>query len=45
MPHSSINIPEGLQYYINYAKMARDLEINDVLTIESDHSVHVFWRH
>lgn len=38
-------IPEALSYYIDYEKMARDLEINDVLIIEDCHSVHVFWRH
>ena len=37
-------IPEALRYYIDYEKMARDLEINDVLAIEAGQSVHVFWR-
>lgn len=37
-------IPEALRYYIDYDKMARDLEINDVLAIEAGQSVHVFWR-
>lgn len=38
-------IPENLQYYIDYEKMARDLEINDIFVIEiafDEH--HVFWR-
>lgn len=38
-------IPEPLRIYIDYEKMARDLEINDVLAIQSGQSVHVFWRH
>jgi len=37
-------IPGSLRYYIDYEAMARDLEINDVLTIEDGCSVHVFWR-
>lgn len=37
-------IPEHLQYYIDYEKMARDLAINDVLTIETGfEEVHIFW--
>ncbi len=39
-------IPRSLQYYIDWEAMARDLEINDVLTFETDFEcVHVFWRH
>ena len=38
-------IPALLTYYIDYEAMARDLEINDVLTIETGfEEVHVFWR-
>lgn len=37
-------IPDALQYYVDYEKMARDLAINDVMTIECGHSIHVFWR-
>ena len=38
-------IPESLQYYIDYQKMARDLEINDVFVIETAFDEHhVFWR-
>lgn len=38
-------ILENLIYYIDYEKLARDLEINDVFTIETGHSeVHVFWN-
>lgn len=39
-------VPERLTYYIDYEKMARDLEINDVLAIEMQYNqVHVFWAH
>ena len=39
-------IPEALQYYIDYEAMARDLEINDVFTIETGfEEIHVFWNH
>jgi len=38
-------IPENLQYYIDYERMERDLEINDVLAIETGfEEVHIFWR-
>ena len=37
-------VPDNLAYYIDYEKMARDLEINDVLAIKTQHDqVHVFW--
>lgn len=37
-------IPENLRFYIDYERMARDLAINDVLTIETaGDQVHVFW--
>jgi len=40
------NIPENLRFYIDYEKMGRELEINDVFTIEIAHDeVHVFWSH
>ena len=39
-------IPQNLAFYIDYERMARDLEINDVLTLETGfEQVHVFWRH
>ncbi|MCF8467800.1 MAG: antirestriction protein ArdA [Sneathiella sp.] len=38
-------VPRNLAYYINYERMARDLEVNDVLAIETGFKcVHVFWR-
>lgn len=39
-------IPENLRYYIDYDRMARDLEISDVFVIETGfEQVHVFWSH
>ena len=36
-------IPEYLQYYIDYEKVARDLFINDFISVEGkDHQIHVF---
>ncbi len=41
----TMNIPEHLQYYIDYEKMARDFFINDYFSVEgSDYQVHVFRR-
>lgn len=46
LTEQSTEIPESLQYYIDWERMARDLEINDVLTIETGFEcVHIFWRH
>lgn len=45
LSEQSTEIPENLQYYIDWERMARDLEINDVLVIETGFEcVHVFWR-
>ena len=38
-------LPENLRYYFNYEAYARDIEISDVLTIERNHEVLVFWQH
>lgn len=39
-------IPESLSFYIDYKKMARDLEINDILSFEtSQGDFHIFWQH
>lgn len=39
-------IPDSLRFYINYETMARDLEINDILTLETGfEEVHIFWNH
>ncbi|MGB6229116.1 MAG: antirestriction protein ArdA [Litorimonas sp.] len=45
LTEETTQIPESLRFYIDYEKMAADMEINDVLAIKSGHSVHVFWRH
>lgn len=44
LTEETIQIPESLRFYIDYEKMAADMEINDVLAIRSGHAVHVFWR-
>jgi antirestriction protein len=37
-------IPESLQYYIDYDRMARDLEVNEVFTVELGYEeIHIFW--
>lgn len=37
-------IPESLAYYVDYEKMARDMEINDIFVIQTSHNEHhVFW--
>lgn len=38
-------VPEHLQFYIDYDKMGRDMEMSgDIFTIETGyHEVHVFW--
>lgn len=42
----TMQIPENLRFYIDYVVMARDLEINDVIAIETGfEAVHVFWSH
>lgn len=39
-------IPENLAYYIDWEAMARDMDINDVFTIETGfEEIHVFWNH
>ncbi|MEJ8561563.1 antirestriction protein ArdA [Yoonia sp. GPGPB17] len=46
LTEQSTEIPENLRYYIDYEAMARDIEINDVFTIDTcSHKVHVFWSH
>ncbi|SEH60793.1 antirestriction protein ArdA [Paracoccus alkenifer] len=40
------SVPDNLHYYIDYDRMARDLEINDVFVIQTSfEQVHVFWNH
>lgn len=39
-------IPESLRFYIDYDRMARDLEISDILTLETGfEEIHIFWCH
>jgi len=40
-------IPKHLEYYIDYEKMGRDMELNgDIYTIEIGYEeVHIFWNH
>ncbi|KCZ63016.1 antirestriction protein ArdA, partial [Hyphomonas atlantica] len=45
MTEQSTEIPKSLQYYIDWESMARDCEINDILTIETGfEAIHIFWR-
>ena len=44
LTEQTTQIPESLQYYIDYDRMARDLEVNDVFTVELGfEEIHVFW--
>lgn len=46
LTEQSTEIPENLRFYIDYEAMARDIEINDVFTIDIGfEQVHVFWSH
>lgn len=45
LTEETTKIPDTLQYYIDWERMARDLEINDILALETGfEEVHVFWR-
>lgn len=45
LTEETTQIPEPLRYYIDYERMARDLEINNILAIETGfEQVHIFWR-
>lgn len=38
-------IPQHLQYYIDWDKMGRDMELNgEIFTVEDASGVHVFWN-
>jgi antirestriction protein len=38
-------IPDSIQYYIDWQRMARDLEMSDILAIETGfEEVHIFWQ-
>ena len=44
LTEQTTQIPDSLQYYIDYERMARDLAVNDILAIELGfEEVHVFW--
>ena len=40
-------VPKHLEFYIDYDKMGRDMEMSgDIFTIETTHDeVHIFWNH
>ena len=44
---STSEVPEHLEFYIDYERMSRDMEMSgDILIIETAHDeVHVFWNH
>ena len=46
LTEETTKIPESLQYYIDYDRMAHDLGINDIITIEKRfEQVHILWRY
>lgn len=46
LTEQTTQIPQNLQYYIDWERMARDLEINDILALETSYGeVHIFWQH
>ena len=46
LTEETTQIPEHLQYYIDYEKMGRDMELSgDVFTIETGYEeIHIFWN-
>lgn len=47
LTEETTEIPQSLAYYIDYEKMARDMELGgDIFTIETGYDeVHIFWNH
>ena len=47
LTEETTTIPQHLEYYVDYDRMGRDMEMNgDVVTIETAYNeVHVFWAH
>jgi antirestriction protein len=47
LTEDTTQIPKNLAYYIDYDRMARDMEMSgDIFTIETAHDeVHIFWNH
>lgn len=44
LTEDTTDIPQNLAFYIDYQRMARDMEMSgDIFTIEDDGNVHVFW--
>ncbi len=42
----TVEILDHLQHYVDYASMARDMELNgDIFTIELGREVHIFTSH
>ncbi len=43
---ATTEIPNSLSFYIDYERMAHDLEINDIIAFETNfEEIHVFWSH
>ena len=46
LTEQTTQIPDSLQYYIDYERMGLDLEVNDVFTVElGNEEIHIFWSH
>lgn len=47
LTEGTCDIPKHLEFYIDYEKMGRDMEMSgDIFTIETAHDeVHIFWNH
>ncbi len=47
LTEATTTIPQSLAYYIDYERMARDMEMSgDILTVKTDDGkVHMFWNH
>jgi antirestriction protein len=47
LTESTGDIPKHLEFYIDYERMGRDMELSgDIFTIETAHDeVHIFWAH
>ena len=47
LTEETTTIPQHLEYYIDYDRMGRDMEMSgDIFTIETAHDeIHVFWAH
>ncbi len=46
LTEDTTEVPEALQYYIDYEAMGRDMELGgDIFTVKTEHLVvHVFWN-